>query len=156
MKILILGLIFGSISFLGFKIGNVFKEKEVFYYDFKNFLIYLKSEIGFFRRDIVEIIEAYQTKNKNITMLLGNFKQSLNGENFQKINILSDSENAKIEEFFKGVGVSDCDSQKEYIEKNIEIFSKSYEDAKQQNLKQGIMYKKLSILVGILVCIILI
>ncbi len=70
--------------------------------------------------------------------------------------ILSKEENLKIIDFFNGVGASDCESQKEYIEKNLEIFNSCFEQAKLQNEKQGSMYKKLSILLGLLVCIVLI
>ncbi|MGN1208253.1 MAG: stage III sporulation protein AB [Christensenellales bacterium] len=156
MKIAILGLIFASVSFLGFRIGGKFKEKEKFYYDFKNFLIYLKSEIGFFKKDIVEIVDNFSTKNFHLNELLQNYKQSLIDKKFNKINILNDEENDKLKKFFDGIGVSDCDSQTEYVEKNLEIFGKKYEEAKIENLKKGNMYKKLSILIGILICVVLV
>ena len=156
MKTLILGLIFASISFMGYKVGDRYRQKEKFYYEFKTFLIYLKSEIGFFKKDIVQIVENYQTKNKNLCLLLNNFGEFLNGEKAKNLDILSLEENLNLHKFFEGLGKSDCDSQKEYIEKNLEIFEIVLNDAKQKNQKQGNMLKKLSILVGILVCIILI
>ena len=156
MKSLILGLIFVSISYLGFKVGDRFKKKEKFYYDFKNFLIYLKNEIGFFEKDILEIVSSYETKNSNLKLLLENYQASLNEKPFEELKILSKEENLKIIDFFNGVGASDCESQKEYIEKNLEIFNSCFEQAKLKNEKQGSMYKKLSILLGLLVCIVLI
>ena len=156
MKSLILGLIFGSICVLGFNIGNKFKKKEKFYYEFKNFLIYLKSEIGFFERDIVEIVDNYKTKNTDLTELLLNYKNSLQDKEFVDLNLISKEENNKLKDFFKGLGKSDCESQKEYIDKNLEIFDSLLKQAKLNNDKQGSMYKKLSILVAILVCIIII
>lgn len=156
MKIVILGLIFACISCLGYKLGDKYKQKEKFYYEFKNFLIYLKSEIGFFKKDIVQIVENYQTKNRHFKAFLNNFVGTLNGANAENLGILSTDENLNLQKFFEGLGKSDCESQKEYIEKNIEIFDIVLSDAKQKNLKQGNMLKKLSILVGILVCIILI
>lgn len=156
MKALILGLIFLFISLIGFKLGEKYKQKERFYYEFKNFLIYLKSEIGFFEKDIVEIVSTYSSKNQHLSELLNSFKQSLLGEKFEGLKILSEEENFKIIEFLNGLGKSDCESQKEYIEKNLEIFTNFYVEAKDKNLKQGTMCKKLSILVGVLVCILLI
>jgi len=41
MKLLILGLIFASISFIGYKFGDTYKEKEAFYKEFLSFLLYL-------------------------------------------------------------------------------------------------------------------
>ena len=156
MKTLILVLIFLSVSGVGFVIGDRYKQKEKFYYDFKNFLVYLKSEIGFFEKNVVDILNGYQTKNENLKLLFQKFNESLNGFEFNGLNILSSEENFKLIEFFKGIGKSDCESQKEYIEKNLEIFTKIYEDAKLDNQKKGNMFKKLSILAGLLICIVLI
>src|SRR5574344_2008524 len=100
MKSLILGLIFVSISYLGFKVGDRFKKKEKFYYDFKNFLIYLKNEIGFFEKDILEIVSSYETKNSNLKLLLENYQASLNEKPFEELKILSKEENLKIIDFF--------------------------------------------------------
>ena len=156
MKFVLLGLIFGSISYIGVKLGNTYKEKERFYNDFASFLLYLKTEIGFFKTNIIEIINKYETKNKNLKLLLTNYSKFLDGKDFELLEMLSKEENEEIAGFFKGIGLNDCFTQEDFIEKNILAFNQKLDDCKKLNLKYGVLYKKLGVLFAIFVCIVLI
>ena len=68
MKLLFLGLIFVSISYIGFQYGHGYKIKENFYNEFANFLIFLKSQIGFLKTDLISIFKNYETKNKSFNL----------------------------------------------------------------------------------------
>ena len=156
MKFVILGLIFSSISFLGFKMGNKYYEKEKFYNDFYNFIIFTKNQIGFLKINIIEILNNYETKNKNLKNLLINYYKFLQGEEYTELNILNKDENLEIFNFLKGIGLNDCLTQNEFFENYLIFFEKKLKEVKTLNLKYGAMYKKLGILLGICVCILLI
>jgi len=156
MKILILGLIFASISLLGFRVGNKYSEKEKFYNEFYNFLMYIKNQIGFFKTNILEILKEYETKNKNLKKLIENYITFLNTENYEELNILTKNENEEIIKFLKGLGLNDCFTQNEFLENYQSFFEKKLNDCKALNLKYGAMYKKLGVLIAIFVCILII
>lgn len=156
MKYVILGLIFASICFSGHKMGNRYKEKEKFYYEFKNFLVFLKSEIGFFKKNLITIFDEFASENPKFIKLLENCKNFITSNKKLDLEFLSKQENFELEEFFRGLGQNDCNFQKEYIEKNLEFFNKKYDESVRLNAKYGVVIKKISILVGIMVCIILI
>jgi len=156
MKFLLLGLIFGSISYIGFQYGNSYKLKENFYNEFSNFLLYLKSQISFLKIDLISIFKGYKTKDKNLNILLTNFEKNLLEDKNVNLSILKDEENLEITNFFKNLGKSDCLTQNEILERQIEIFNKKLKESKDANLKYGNMYKKLGVLLAFFVCIVLI
>lgn len=156
MKLLILGLIFASISYMGFQYGSKYKEKESFYNEFSKFLINLKSQINFLKLDLISIFKNYKTKDKNLTILLKNFENNLTEETTVNLTILNEDENLEISTFLKGLGKTDCLTQNDFIEKHIEIFNKKLKEKKELNIKYGNMYKKLGVLIAFLVCIVLI
>lgn len=156
MKFLFLGLIFASISYIGFQYGNSYKEKVNFYNEFSNFLLYLKSQISFLKVDLLSIFKEFKTKDKNLRILLNNFRENLLNDKIINLSILKEDENLEIFNFFKGLGKSDCFSQNDFIERQIEIFEKKLKECKEANLKYGNMYKKLGVLLAFFICIVLI
>jgi len=156
MKWLFLGLIFGSISYIGFQYGNSYKEKENFYNEFSNFILFLKSQITFLKVDLLSIFKGYKTKDKNLNILIKNFEKNLTENKKIKLNILKEEENLEINNFFQGLGKTDCLTQDEFLERQIETFNKKLKESKDANLRYGNMYKKLGILLAFFVCIVFI
>lgn len=156
MKFLILGSIFSLVTYIGFKFGNRYKEKVDFYNDFSIFLLYLKSQISFLKVDLITIFNQYECKNNHFKNLICNLSDDFNSYRNINVEILKEDENLQIRRFFEGLGKNDCLTEEDYIKRQIEIFNKKLNDAKDLNLKYGNMYKKLSILLGIFVCIVLI
>lgn len=156
MKILLLGLIFGSISYIGYKLGDSYRQKEVFYNEFNKLIIYIKNQISFFKTNILEILDNYDTKNLYINKIIRNYKNFLENNQFYELDILSKNENEDIYNFLKGIGKNDCFTQNEFLSKNLDFFNNKLEECKQLNLKHGVLYKKLGVLLGIFVCLILI
>lgn len=155
MKLMILGLIFGSISCLGYLFGTKYKEKVKFYTEFYNLIVYIKNQIGFFKTDIIQILESFSTKNKNILLLIENYKNYLLTGQIQNLNILTKQENEEIYTFLKGVGANDCFTQNDFLEKYISNFKEKLNEAKNLYLKYGVLYKKLGVLLAIFVCIVI-
>ena len=85
-----------------------------------------------------------------------NYLDFLNGNEYVDLNILQKDENEKIFKFLQGVGLNDCLTQNDFFENYIVLFEKKLNEIKSLNLKYGAMYKKLGILLGIFVCILLI
>ena len=135
MKLLFLGLIFVSISYIGFQYGHGYKIKENFYNEFANFLIFLKSQIGFLKTDLISIFKNYETKNKNLKILLNNFEINLLENQSINLSILTQEENLEILNFLKSLGKSDCLTQEEFLERQIEIFNKKLKESKETNLR---------------------
>lgn len=155
MKLILIFIISGLICYIGFKIGGQYWQKQNFYENFCKFLIYLKAEIGFLKSDLIQILSNYSTNDYNLKKLLNNYIQFLQKNEYVDLQILNDDENFELMEFIQNISKSDCYSIENIIEKYQAIFNKKLENSKQNYLKSGVLYKKLSILLAIFVCIVL-
>lgn len=156
MKIIILGVIFALISLIGFKIGGKFKEKEKFYAEFLKFLLNLSTQVSFFKTNLIEVANNFKTNNNNMQVFLQQFKDKLTENKNINLNNLSEDENREINDFVLRLGNTDCFSEENYLQKYNEIFKQKYNDSVALNLKYGVLYKKLGVLVAFFVCIVLI
>ena len=155
MKIILIAILFSSVSFLGFQISKVYSNKERFYLELNNFVNYLISEISFLKTDLVKISENYNCTNSVFSEFLNNLKNKLLFETeYKNIDLLNENENLIIKNFVDNLGKNDsateCDKLKNYLEN----FKQKLSETREQNKKYGSMIKKLGALGGILLCII--
>lgn len=155
MKIALLLILFSSVSLLGFQVSKVYSNKENFYLELNNFVTFLIGEISFLKTDLVKISENYKCKNLIFNNFLENLKNILLFENeFKNIDILNDNENIILKNFVENLGKNDSTTECEKLKSFLESFKLKLDETREQNNKYGAMIKKLGVLGGILLCII--
>jgi len=157
MKIVLMVVLISSFSYLGFQIGGLYLAKEKFYSELIGFITHLISEISFLKTDLMGISTNFKSTNKHFNLFLNNLKNKILFEkDYENITILNEQENLEIKNFINSLGKNDALNECEIIKSFLENFKLKLNDSREGNKKYGIMYKKLGVLVGILVCIVLI
>ena len=157
---LILGIILlGCSAFIGFNIGNSYKRSLHFLQDFLNFINFTKNNIKFLQSSTKELIECkkntyHQDFNNFLINLQPNFEEvRVYIENFDK-KLINDEIKVFFIKYFEELGRLDVQAQIKSIEQ-IELGLESYlMDAKEKNKKFGATYKKLGLMCGVALCII--
>ena len=163
-KYFLLLIIFVCIAYIGYSIKTIYKNKYNFFNSLLDFVIFLKNEIKNNKNSLLNIISNYQKSNSNIlTSFLNKYIDVLN--NKQYINIkniipksifLSNEEIVFIENLFNNIGKYDYDTELEYLSKTISNIEKYKEKAKEDLIKKGDLYFKLSIMLAISIVLIVV
>ena len=165
IKILLLFMLFGSISYIGFESSKIYKSKENFFCDLLSFTKSIKTEISFLKTDILEMINKNKYESKFNDFLI-EYKNALkNDKSLSKSNIteilkniidLKDDEIESISQMFFELGNIGYNEQLERLEYYIETYINFYNQSNENSKKMMPLCKKMGILTGILVCIVLI
>jgi len=164
IKIALLISLFAMCSYLGFSVGNTYLEKQRFYEDLLNFCQLLKNEISFLKTDIISIISktTYTSKLNNILFDVSNvlistenFSSTDLNDDFDKYSFLSEQDKKMLCDIFSNLGKLSYEEQIGRIEYNIESIDQCLKQIDQKNSKIVPMCKKMGVIVGLLVCIVL-
>lgn len=144
MKYLLLLVVFCTCVYIGIEVKRYFADRLKFYDKMITFCEYAIKEISFYNTTKNKIIEKYSDTCLSAV---------LSGQNDK---LLSDEENKKIQEFLESIGKFDTSFELQNIQ-----FYKEYLDSQKNKCavefdKKGMLSLKLSILIGILLCILLI
>lgn len=155
MKLTLLLILFSSVSLLGFQISKIYSNKENFYLELNNFVTFLIGEISFLKTDLIKISENYKCNNAIFQDFLANLKAKLLFETeFKNIEILNENENIVIKNFVDNLGKNDSTTECDKLKSVLENFKNKLDETREQNKKYGSMIKKLGVLGGFLLCII--
>lgn len=144
MKYILLLIVFVTCVYVGFEIKKYFENRVKLSDEILSFCEYAKKQIDFYNTPKDQIIMQY-----NSVFLM----KVLSGENDQ---LLSDNENNKVQEFLSSIGKYDAQNEVSNIEFYKLYFQTLKEKCVQDLQKKGGLSLKLSILIGILLCILLI
>lgn len=155
MKLALLLILFSSVSLLGFQISKIYSNKENFYSELNNFITFLIGEISFLKTDLVKITEEYKSSHQIFNKFLENLKNILLFESeFKNIDILNEIENIELKNFVTNLGKNDSATECDKLKNFLESFKTKLDETREQNKKYGTMIKKLGVLGGFLLCII--
>ena len=164
IKITLLIILFCVSGYLGFEFANVYKTKQDFFVDLLNFTKNLKNEISFMKTDILSILSKYQYKSA-FCVYLSQYKELLMSKNYkrvdideivEKISFLTEYEKNTISQMFFELGNVGYSEQLERLDYYVNIFNDLLENSKKSSDKMIPLCKKIGILTGALVCIVLI
>lgn len=144
MKYLLLIIVFCTCVYIGIEIKKYFSDRLKLYEGMLGFCEYAIKEISFYGTTKDMVLAKYSDK------ILSNVLSG-NGD-----KILSDDENAKIKQFLESIGRYDANNEVQNIEFYKQYFSTKKQKCMDDFDKKGGLSIKLSILVGILLCILLI
>lgn len=152
MKIALLIVILGAFGYCGFQIKDNLKSKRDFYDGLIEFCNNYKREINFLKIDVKSIIEKCSCKNKYVLSTINlYFNKSL-----VNVSFLSEQENLDIKNFLAGLGKQDIDGEINHIDFYISKFSNKLNTHTLNFNKYGQFSIKMSAILGLLVCILLI
>ncbi len=165
IKIILLIALFGASGFLGFQTAKVFESKTKFYKDALDFTKNIKAEISFLKTDIISLLSKYNFSSKfenvkndikelyksNKEISIDDIKHTIN-----KYITIKDEEVNIISQMFFELGQLGYIEQIERLEYYINHFQSVLSKEKDRADKMMPFCKKMGVLIGLLVCIVLI
>ena len=143
-------------TLIGIINSKKYSNRYKFYTALLNFNQDFKSVLSF-RRDYVEKLlnkdYKFQPFNEILEQKLSN---SFNKNTLNLPDFLNDEEKYEIVEFFNQMGKFDAITQSEIAIRYEELFKRKIESCDIDNKKYGLLYKKLGIIVGLIVFIIVV
>lgn len=146
MKILLLLLILFICTFIGWQIKRQYVLKTRHYAELLEFCVYCKNQISFLNTDRHGILSGFISKRESV------IKESILGNN---VGYLKSEDNDEINNFLKSIGTFAIDGEIKNIDYYIEIFTLKRENAAREEKTKGELCFKLSLLFGLLICIVL-
>lgn len=143
MKFVLLLVIFSTCVCIGFEIKKFFADRLKFYESMMAFCEYAKQQISFYGTTKDKILECGKSE------ILANVFDGIDNR------LLSSAENQKVQEFINSIGRYDSQNEIQNIEFYKTYFAQQVKCCQSEMSKKGGLSLKLSILVGILLCILL-
>ncbi len=158
MKIILCCVLMVACTYLGFVVANNLKQKRKFWEDMVRFCEFLASNIGFGQRKIDEIVSEYKDIcSCDCQRLLTTYIDGKSGVDLlydMQENFFEREEEKLLQEFFSVLGELDVYNELVKIENYKARFSKKFDYYLEKNNKYAPLTVKLSIIFGIVVCIV--
>ena len=145
-------------ALLGKLMARRYVQRAGFYDELAQFLVYLKNDINFMQCKLGMAFDGYKSKSFAPAFLrlreAATHKRSL--EKAKELAFLDAQELGELEQFFSRLGQGDCMVELgsiEAMQKRVELKQSAARKAKEQNA--GLIYK-LSLAVGVTICIIIV
>lgn len=165
MKWILSVVIVGCCVYVGVGIASYYKKRESLFSELGIFCGKLKSDIKFSSKPIQDILnEIIPTLKSPLKDILQQYQTMISSGQFtdfknitEKISsiYLKQNETEIIVQFLSQLGKSDCDNENETISAFEMRFNAFKEECFTEKKKYSSMYIKLSLLIGLFVCIIL-
>ena len=156
-------LIVAFTSLCGHLLAKKYRQRRLFFRQFKEFNERFLSEIAYYRRPLKEFVSSYSYQGE-FNEILKDFFVSLDektpakgifGETF-KYSFLSEEEQRTVEDYFLMLGKGDSSSQKGYFSSVKDILSTMHSNAENAAKRYGDLYIKIGFLCGLLVLILIV
>lgn len=150
-------------SFCGYLFAKKYRQRKLFFQQFKEFNERFLSEVSYYRRPIKAFAASYTYKGE-FEQLLEVFFGLLEGGQAQSrtfdlkanFSFLREAERQTVEDYFLMLGRGDSASQKGYFSSVKERLSTLCDSAEKDCKKYGDLYIKLGFLCGLLILILII
>ncbi len=152
MKMLLICIVFISMTAISLLNVSYFSKKKKIFSELIDFFKMYKGEINFSKNSISQVIsrtsEKYCSETKQI---LDNYS-SIN----EYPNCINEKEKKEIFDLFKTIGQRDVDSEISYSNNVIEMLEKLFSNAESDHVNKGLLRAKLIFILGLIIVIILI
>lgn len=164
MKVILIIIILVCFALLGYGLSRYYIERKKFFSEFELLISNINSNINFGREKMIDILNKYnsQIKSDNLTKLCENYtailekKEYISEDLFCGITILKNEEKQLLQNFFSSLGKFDIYSQSKEIGAYSVKFSELYLQASDDCKKYASLIMKLTLIVGLLVCLLII
>lgn len=149
-------------SFCGYIFAGKYRQRKLFFMQWKEFNERFLNEIAYYRRPIVAFSSQYTYKGE-FGKLIETFFQMLEekNKNFDSIlekneySFLKKEEKKMVEDYFMMLGKGDSSSQKAYFSSLKDGLGKMQENTMNTYKKYGDLYVKLGFLCGLLILLLI-
>ena len=165
MQFIISVVLLMACSYLGYALGNFYKLREQFLQDLVNFTQILKTEIGFSKEHLLNILKQKKYNFRpQFTSFLKAYTKCLEKEEMLtlevlKTNVISvyleEKEQVEVHNLLSFLGTTDSISQMESLSHYLVFFELFLKDANTQKKKYVGAYSKLGFLTGVFIVILL-
>lgn len=165
MQLVVSLVLLASCTYLGYSFGQFYLLREQFLLDLITFCQLLKSEIGFSKNSLIEVIKQKSTGYHNaFKQLLKSYVKCLEDEPYIELEILKkhmhsiyleEEEERQLLQFFNALGKSDVTHQIKLIDEFLIFFYNFLKNAETQKKKYAGMFSKLGFLTGVFLVILL-
>ena len=165
MEWILSGVIIGACVYIGIGVSMYYKKRESLFVEIGIFCNKLKNDINFSHKTVLEILkETIPTLKSPLQEILSQYKEIIEKGEFTSFSNLKTIKSAYLKQneidiivqFLSQLGKSDAFNQSAVIssfENNFKIFK---DDCNLEKKKYASLYIKLSLLIGLFICIILI
>lgn len=152
MKFSLLLIVFSCVVYFGYQIKEKLKSKKIFYEELIAFCEDYKREIGFLKCELKSIVDRCTKNDGLINEVLIGFIENKEC----KIDFLKEEEVAEIKSFLLSLGKQDIDGEINNVDFYEGKFKTKLGEHVQRFDKFGGFSIKMSALLGLLICVILI
>ncbi len=163
MKFLVGVAIVAFTAFCGYFFAKKYRQRKLFFRQFKEFNERFLSEISYYRRPLKEFISAYRYRGEFNELLTDYLSVIKNRETFAEVltddgkySFLKEEERRTLEDYFLMLGKGDSLSQKGYFSSVRELLTGLQAEAESAAKKYGDLYVKLGFLLGLLILILIV
>ena len=150
-------------TFCGYLLSKKYRQKKVFFQQFKEFNERFLSEITYYRRPIQEFVSGYRYQGE-FQVLLEEFFSTMEtrAANDQKVfnlpeyHFLTAEEKVFVIDYFSMLGKGDSLSQKGYFSSVKETLAKLQMESEKDCKRYGDLYVKIGFLCGLLILILIV
>ena len=154
MKIIFLIIIMLCFIYIGFSISEGHKKKTLYIYDFKNFLVFAKSNISYNFLAVNDIVKNYNFSSYELKL---DITKCLNGNKSDYFfDLFLSNEKVCIKSFFDNFGKKDFQETINLINITMTESTSIYDNLIKNSAKNTILPLKLLIYLGAVICILLV
>ncbi len=145
IKIVLAIVIVVLLGYIGYGIEKYYKTRLKILFDYKNFIDFVRRETDFFKSNVEELIEKYDYSTEYLKALL---TRVINNENYDR-KFLSKEESIKIQSFVTELSKADYYFKNVVIKNAEELVNQMINLAEKEKIQKGELGRKLIILLGI-------
>ena len=145
IKIVLAIVIVVLLGYIGYGIEKYYKTRLKILFDYKNFIDFVRRETDFFKSNVEELIEKYDYSTEYLKALL---TRVINNENYDR-KFLSKEESIKIQSFITELSKADYYFKNVVIKNAEELVNQMINLAEKEKIQKGELGRKLIILLGI-------
>lgn len=145
IKIVLAIVIVVLLGYIGYGIEKYYKTRLKILLDYKNFIAFVRRETDFFKSNVEELIEKYDYSTEYLKALL---TRVINNENYDR-KFLSKEESIKIQNFVTELSKADYYFKNVVIKNAEELVNQMINLAEKEKIQKGELGRKLIILLGI-------
>ena len=142
---------------IGKTLSQKFKDKAIFYKALLKFNSNIINSINF-RRDDLTVLLSLRTESEFLNKLLNQKFESIKGNKIElnTPSFLIECEKKELLDYFNGIGKRDYESEIKVLYSYNDYFLNKVKTCDTEVQNQGVLYKKISIAVGLIIFIIVI
>ena len=165
MQFIISVVLLMACSYLGYAFGNFYKLREQFLQDLVNFTQILRTEIGFSKEHLLNILKQKKYNFRpQFASFLKSYAKCLEKEDIPTLEVikanvnsiyLDEKEQVEVHNLFSFLGTTDSISQINNLSNYLVFFEMFLKDANKEKKKYVGTYSKLGFLTGVFLVILL-